>query len=107
MSKASEKAAEQAAALSALRKTLTAGTTVYTVIRHISQSGMSRVISAHYVVNGELRWVDLSLAGFALHRRECGYVVKEGFGMDMAWHAVYSLSIALHGDGYALLQRSL
>ena len=93
--------------LAQLRADLPMGSTVYTVVRHVSSSGMMRVISAHYVnSHGDIAWIDLGAAGFALHARERGYVVK-GTGMDMAFHAVYTLAHALYGNGYTLTKRDL
>lgn len=91
-----------------LREDFPRGSTVHTVIRHVTSSGMGRTISVLFAVpNGEI--YDMSYAaaralGWSMdHRR--GGVKVQGAGMDMAFHLVYSLAQALYGDGYALNQR--
>jgi hypothetical protein len=44
--------------------------------------------------------------GFRLNKNGNGLVVG-GCGMDMGFHAVYTLSRILYNDGYALKQRWL
>lgn len=87
------------------------GSTVYTVIRHTSQSGMQRAIQilavdktygdivdvSHYVAEAGL---------FSRHPKHPGLKVN-GAGMDMAYHVAYTLARTLYGDGYALTQRAL
>jgi Na+-translocating ferredoxin:NAD+ oxidoreductase RnfG subunit len=70
--------------------------TVYTVLRHVSQSGMSRDISLLIVEDGRLRNITY-LAGKALgdkvKDRNGQWVIRvNGCGMDMGFHLVYSLS---------------
>lgn len=85
--------------------------TVYTILRHVSQSGMSRDISLH-IVGKDGTILDITyLAGKALgdkvtqkHGRKVLRV--RGCGMDMGFHLVYSVSSVLfHGQdraGYTL-----
>lgn len=98
MNKASEKRAEQAEALAWLRQHVKPGTTVYTVLRHVSRSGMLRHISLLFVESGKI--VDISwYVALALEyklARDGGLKVG-GCGMDMGFHLVNSLSYALHG----------
>ena len=94
---------------------------VYTVLRHVSQSGMSRRISCIAIVNRKENgkptkslmdldyWVSL-VTQFDLDKRHNGLRVG-GCGMDMGFHVVYSLSHALYGkrdekenSGYVLTQ---
>lgn len=84
-----------------LRKLLKPGTTVYTVLRHVSSSGMSRRIDLFVIKGGRL----VFLSGYAgrllgLHRRgrHDGLVVG-GCGMDMGFHLVYELGAALWPKG--------
>lgn len=87
------------------------GQTVYTNLRHVAQSGMSRVISVHVIRNGEI--VDLTY----YVARVLDYRIKDthagvglhvpGAGMDMGFHVIHSLAHKLYGDGYALNHRWL
>ena len=106
MTKAQERKQQQETALEVLRAALPIGSTVYTVLRHVSQSGMRREITAHYVADGEVRWINVGTAlGYRLGSHN-GWVLN-GTGMDMGFDLVYNLSRALHGDGYALSHRWL
>lgn len=90
---------ERETALTELRALCPPGTTVYTVLRSVSRSGMSRVIDLYVIQDGEPRW----LSGYARHvldyrlaKQDRGLCVSGG-GMDMGFHLVHSLSYALHG----------
>lgn len=90
---------EQQEAIKELKKFLKRGMTIYTILRHVSQTGMSRRISLMVIKNNEPYFID-HLASKALdYRRQFpkeGLVVS-GCGMDMGFHLVNSLSYALHG----------
>lgn len=93
---------EKDEALATLRELCPVGSTVYTNLRHVSQSGMSRVISVHVVKNGAIRDISYLVAkvtGFKLSNKFDGLTVG-GAGMDMGFHVVYSLSRALYPDGH-------
>ena len=95
-------------AISRLRKLLNKGDTVYTIIRHVSQSGMSREISMVTVRDGEIVSLDLFVK-IACGRKighKNGIKVK-GCGMDMGFVLVSELSEGLFGDYDALNQRWL
>ena len=116
MSKASEKAALKSESLETLRALLPAGTEVFSIVRHVSQSGMSRQISFHVVEDGSIRDISFHVAralGYTLDRDRFALKVQ-GAGMDMCFHVVYSLGRALFPDGhngesggYALKSRTL
>ncbi len=78
----------------------------YTILRHVSQSGMSRTISVHYVEASTGRILHLNYVASVLldrsrdSRREG--VVCKGCGMDMGFDLVYALSARATGDGYAI-----
>lgn len=95
--------------LARLRVLFPQGSTVTTVVRHVSQSGMQRAISVlHAGTDGidDVSWM-ISRAGlFKNHTRQPGLKV-DGAGMDMAYHVVYTLAGRLYGDGYALQHRSI
>lgn len=70
--------------------------TVYTSIRSVSRSGMSRTMDLYVIRNGELRritWHVAQAAGFTLNKR--GHLKVSGCGMDMGFHVVYNLGHAL------------
>ena len=100
---------EKEEAIDRLKGWLAPGDTVYTVLRHTSRSGMSRLIDLYAFRTddaGKLFKVYLSYNAATVlgwkyddgkHAMKVG-----GCGMDMGFHAVYTLSRALFGDGYAL-----
>jgi len=94
--------------------------TVYTVLRHVSSSGMSRDISLFTMHEGQI----LNITWYASRASSVCSSLKErngfnvirvgGCGMDMGFHAVYSLSCSLycpdkydHDSAYKLDQRWL
>jgi len=83
-----------------LCKLLKPGDTVYTSLKHVSRSGMYRVISLYIVEEGRIR----NINGYASDLLE-GYDNRHegcrafGCGMDMGFHLVYTLSSVLfHGN---------
>ncbi len=105
MTKAQAKAQEIEDAKDKLRAILPKGSTVYTILRHVSASGMSRRISVITIdKDGMPRSVDY-YAATALdwkHAIDDDGVTVGGTGMDMGFHLVHTLAHALYGDGYAL-----
>lgn len=99
MSKASQKAERKAESLAYLRKLLKPGSTVYTVLRHVSRSGMSRRIDLYAHSKDGPIWIT-GPVGRVLDYREAdkGGLVVGGCGMDMGFHLVHSLGYALYGD---------
>jgi len=87
--------------------------TIYTVLRHVSSSGMSRDISLKTVENGEL--VDITftaaqaLGDKSKHKDGRSVIRVSGCGMDMGFHLVYSLSSVIYTNeeraGYKVSQR--
>lgn len=100
---------ERNAALAQLRQWLKPGDTVYTVLRHVSRSGMQREIGVVLLLTGRHdnpgETVDLHpnyLVSKVLGRpqgKRDGIKV-DGCGMDMGFHLVYSLSRCLFPDGF-------
>lgn len=94
---------EKEKALEYLRDYCKPGTTVYTVLRHVSDSGMTRDISLHVITqdNGKPGIYDISYLvaraeGYS-RNRDNGGVRVSGCGMDMGFHLVMNLSYCLHG----------
>lgn len=100
---------EMAESLATLREIVKPGDTLYTVLRHVSSSGMYRVIDVYKIdcVNGKAAksWLSYHIA------RALGYRYDEkreavgvgGCGMDMGFSIVYSVSSVLYRDGYKCL----
>ena len=103
------KAAHRAQSLAMLHQYIKPGSTVYTVLRHVSSSGMTRRIDVYGMFNN----APVYLSGYAAH--VLGYPNPEdgikvtGCGMDMGFHLVNNLSISMfcpngytHDGAYAL-----
>lgn len=88
----------RAEALAYLRKLLRPGDRVYTVLRHVSSSGMSRRIDLYYICRNEPVYLTGYVAAAMDERvhRDGGMTVG-GCGMDMDFHVVHSLGYALWG----------
>ena len=103
MSKQSLKQQEQREAIERLRGILKPGDRVYTVMRNVSRSGMTRSIDLYkFDKDGTKHWLSYSAAK-ALewpfdNEREA--VKVSGAGMDMGFHLVYTLSRILFRDNY-------
>lgn len=96
-----------------LRDVLKPGDTVYTVLRHVSRSGMSHSIDLYKVEaddqerdGARILWLS-GWAAQAMGRRQSTArgpaheaIVIGGCGMDMGFALVYDLSHALYGEGY-------
>lgn len=115
---------KRAEAILHLRTILPKGSTVYTILKHVSRSGMTRGIDC-YALSVETRkgqedgheyqkqvaepiWIT-PYVGHAIEspqpidywRKSLGLKVG-GCGMDMGFHVVNSLSYALYDNGYAI-----
>jgi hypothetical protein len=102
---------ERSEAIERLRQLLPLGSTVFTILRSVSCSGMKREIDVLCWDSTSKEPVVFSwLAALALdHRLSKTYkaVVVSGTGMDMEFHLVSNLSHALHGHSHALRHRRL
>lgn len=130
----SERETQKLEAIKQLREYLPAGSTVYTILRDVSRSGMSRRISVVAMAHTFTEWDqqceearDGIISGkdlkecYPLHitslvSQALGWRIKTGFndalvvsgcGMDMGYHVVSSLSYALYGTSGSLNQRWL
>lgn len=91
----------QDAAREQLRALLPPGTTVPTILRHTSRSGMSRSISP--IIDGEdCSWLVARAIGGTVDQTHGG-IKRGGCGMDMGFDFVYSLSRALYPRGFACI----
>lgn len=97
---------EKLEAIEKLRKNIEPGDIVYTILRHVSSSGMSRIIDVYTIKdNVPLRWSwSVATAIGATYDKKHEGVKVNGCGMDMGYHVVDSLSHALFwtkGETYA------
>lgn len=103
MTKQDETARE--ASIKHLRKMLKPGATVYTILKHVSRSGLSRVIDVVMLGRDErgvhLRGYAAEAIGYPLDPR--GGLRVNGAGMDMGWHLVTVLSATLYPDGFTCI----
>lgn len=91
--------ADRDEAIVELRTLCPMGTRVYTVLRHVSRSGMLRHIDVYVIHDNEPRWIS-SL----IHRAQPGHYTQAkdgslkvtGCGMDMGFSVVYNLSSLLY-----------
>lgn len=106
-----EKQAERAEALTQLRALCPPGTTVYTILRSVSRSGMSREISVLVQSGGRFLHPNYSVSlvtGHRLNRK--GWrdaLISKGCGFAHAETLVQDLSHALYGDDTSLLHQDL
>lgn len=108
-SRRSLREAERQEAINSLRENLRIGITIYTVLRRVSASGMSRCLDLYYVDHNEIAritWSAARVLEWTYDRRKEALRVN-GCGMDMGYHAVHCLGRVLFGDGYALKHRWL
>lgn len=90
---------EQTDAIAELRKLFPVGSTVPTILRHVSKSGMSRAISVIGPTLGDVSHL-VARAGVAKLDRAHGGLKMGGCGMDMGFALVYSLSRTLYPNGH-------
>lgn len=98
------KQAERDEAIAQLRGLLPPGSTVHTVLRHVSRSGMSRSISPVISwddVPSDVSWLVARALGEKVDRY--GGITLGGGGMDMGFALVYNLSSALYPDGFTCI----
>ena len=82
-----------------LRRLFPVGSTARTILRHASDSGMTRWISVLGPDDRDVSRTVASVLGLRLGARHSGIKV-EGCGMDMGFHLVYSLSRTLYPQGH-------
>lgn len=100
---------EREKAIEYLKEILSPGDTVYTILKHVSRSGMYRVIDLVVPVLHDNKPVIIHLSwnaakllgGYDKNHEGCK---AKGCGMDMGFSLVHDLSYVLFQDGYALKQ---
>lgn len=99
------RADEQEKAREQLRQMFPPGTTVSTVLRHVTSSGMSRSISViHADTAGpdDVSWLVARAMGEKIDPKHGG-IKRGGCGMDMGFDLVYSLSRTLYPEGFTCI----
>jgi len=81
------------------------GDTVYTVLRSVARSGMSRRMDVYVMRDNAPRWITGAVATLLGSPTNGTGMLVRGGGMDMGFHVAYSLSAKLFGDGCALSHR--
>lgn len=97
---------QQAKSAETLREWLKPGDTVYTVLRHVSRSGMQRRIDLYAIIGGKPQWLSYHAAkacGWRVNTNDREGIVVGGCGMDMGFHLVYSLSHTLWPGGFGCI----
>ncbi len=98
-------AADKAEALATLRECCKPGQTVYTVLRHVSRSGMQRALDVYVMEDNQpsrITWHVAVACGFTYSERHEALTVG-GCGMDMGFAVVYDLSATLFREGFTCL----
>lgn len=81
---------------------------IFTAIKHVSSSGMSRRISCYIIQGDNIKCIDRWVSEvIGWKHSDNGGIVVSGCGMDMAFHLVYTLSSILFNDGYALAKEHI
>jgi hypothetical protein len=97
-----KQSAERDEAIVRLRETLKLGDTVWTDLKHVSRSGMQRVIQLLAIENNQPRYLGWNAAkamGYRYDEKREGIVIG-GCGMDMGFSLVYDLAHTLWPKGY-------
>lgn len=100
--KPNAKETDRLEAINELRALLVPGQTVYTMLRHVSSSGMYRAIDVFVMRDNEpwrLTWT-VSRACAIKYDRKHEALGVGGCGMDMGFHVVYELASALWPSGF-------
>ena len=103
MTKATERAKRAEEARQHILWIVKPGMTLYTVLNHVSRSGMYRAISVYAIIDGEPFWLNGwadTILGWGRDRRHDDGIKASGCGMDMGFHLVYSLASLLWPDGF-------
>ena len=94
---------EKHEALELLRKKLKSGDTVFCILRHVSKSGMTRVIDL--LINDEagipqsISWLFTRVADYSMVNDRLYGIRVSGCGMDMGFELVYNLGRILWPEG--------
>lgn len=103
MTKAEAERQARAEACDQLREWIKPGDTLYTILRHVSASGMTRAVSIirHDAEDGphDVSYLAAKAMGDTIDNRHDGIKIQ-GAGMDMGFALVYNLGRTLFRDGF-------
>ena len=103
-----QKDIEKNDAICKLKEFIKPGDTIYTTLKHVSKSGMMRVIDLFIIEDNEPR----RITSLACRATENSYndrhegMRMDGCGMDMGFAAVYELSQTLFSEGFDCVQKT-
>ena len=94
--------AEQAEALEQLRAMINPGATIFTTVRRVARSGMSRTIDAYLLLHDDKVWLSglIARAGLFNLDRKSEALKVQGCGIDLGFHVVYETAHALFRGGF-------
>ncbi len=98
------KQAERDQAISYLKESLHPGDTVYVILRHVSKSGMRRLIDLYTIKDGRpfrITWNAAKALELTYDRRQEALRIN-GCGTDVGFEAAYNLGWAVLDDPNAL-----
>ena len=96
---------DQKTALDNLRQWFPVGSTVHTILRHVSRSGMQREIGVVAILpDGDVRHPNYATAAaLGLPQGKCDSVKVGGCGMDMGSHLAYGISHRCYPKGFGCI----
>lgn len=103
-SNTSAKKSEREEAIEYLKEQIKPGDTIYTILRHVSKSGMSRLIDLYLMKGNQpfrVTWSTAKALRYPYDRRREALRIG-GCGTDVGFSTVYNLGYALFGDGYQI-----
>ena len=85
------------------------GDTLYTVLEHVSRSGMMRRIHVYVIKNDVPLWINHRIGDLGLYKRHkgTGALIVRGCGFDVGHDVVCNVSRKLFNDECALNHRWL
>jgi hypothetical protein len=77
-------------------------TEIYSIVRTVSASGLSRTIDFYVIANNKPIWITPAIRDILDYKQDSktNALRVSGGGMDMCFHVVNSLGYKLHDDGY-------
>lgn len=90
---------QEANAHEMIAKWVNPGDTIYTVLRHVSRSGMQRKIDLYAIKDGTPQWLSGWAAVLLGMPRDDQGIKIGGCGMDMGFELVYNLGRVLNSEG--------
>ena len=96
-------------AIEKLKEEIKEGDVLWTDLKHVSKSGMTRHIAVRHIKDNyplNYTYIVAKALGSKVSDKYDG-IMRKGCGMDMGFELIYNLSLILYGNGYASNQRWL